>query len=289
MARSVHCPQIVYVNNPPSTNTFGQKQMVAGSVTFSNTNADNNSVYIASINSWSGFNGYIEFNEFTTGVSANISSTNASDTSIMNYLILKDPMISFGATTFPIGIPLIDVTLNNANAGVVTLVNGVATVNTPYASIGPSALFLTNYAGQDFPNTSNVYPLNFTSTSFEIHSANVFASNRVAYYILDLSAGQIVGGVHQGTAIIEIGNGNASDNAGTGQLVGGTLSIPSTLVTSSSVVLCTTNTLDPNPANNGILMASPDPIGQTLDFFSTNSNDTQKFSWWHLESSAGFS
>jgi hypothetical protein len=222
-----------------------------------------------------------------------ITSTNPSDSSGINVLILTaNPTQHRG---FPITQTAGILSLrgngnNNGNFGTATLSGGSVTINTLDA-LSSNTIFCCNgttpLIGPNTPNpVGNVWISNVVvGNSFTITSTEPTASNPVFWFILPQPQTQGDSLAHAN--VILDSSATASNNFGVMNLTAGAASIHRPQVTPTSVVYVNTITPDPNPSNRGFMLVAPDSTNGNIDFWSTNSADTQKFAWWLMETAGG--
>jgi len=215
-----------------------------------------------------------------------IQSTNMLDTSLVNWMILPGTP---GNTSIPTITTVVcprsySLTPGSATVGTATMNgSGSVTINTNQVSSG-NLLFYSNYTGTDFSRVGNLWVSAVSGgSSFTISSTASNANNVIAWYIINVPQVDYPAitlnniGIQRGARDPSPGT---AVTYGKGQLSAGRVRINNDFVTNNSIVLVSTITPDSNPSNQGFLMINPNGGAKTLDFASTNSNDTQHFCWW---------
>lgn len=224
-----------------------------------------------------------------------LSSTSSSDTTGVNFFILPGtpPAAHLAAPTI-CNIPWFrrntpSSSISNPTLGVATMTGGTVTINTSAVS-SSATIFCCNTAANalDMAHVGNLYISNVVAgTSFTVNSSKPVTNNSIAWFILNLT--QLAGpGSRVNNMVCQTPYPqNSTVNYGVARLTNGTASISNSLLTQNSVLYCNTSVVDPNPANWGYLACNPNYLNGTLEFASTNPNDTQTFYWCLFETADG--
>lgn len=301
MARQVFCPQVIVGASGDANNTFDFVNLgVSGpgryyqDSNWVNGTVQDGVVLTSMRNNTQAFVG-VNYYGSPTNIGFEIKSTDPSDTTGINFFILPGtPPAAHLAAPIVCNIPYfrrspITNPLANATLGVDQLTGGTVTINTNAVSTAAN-IFCCNRAvnALDLTHLGNVYVSNVVAgTSFTITSTKGFAANSVVWFVLPLT--QLSGpGIPVNNMVCQTPYPqNSTVNYGVAQLSGGTGSVIRSGLTSNSILYCNTHVVDPNPSNRGYLACNANYTNGTLDFASTNPNDTQTFYWCLFETADG--
>lgn len=171
--------------------TVGQATLVGGTVTVPSfyTPASSNNIFVFFSTPDLSNLGFIRVSSVNPGVGFVITSTNSSDTSVINWLILK-PTSDAGPFSNSGGLPMLDNAVASATYGVATLSNSQVTVNTTSVKANSIILCCTKtfgdplHSGFVYSSPSSIVP----NVSFSINSTHISDdTSSVYWWILERS------------------------------------------------------------------------------------------------------
>ncbi len=301
MTRSVYAAfTLEALDSTDREGTFYNVDLVAGSAIFQTAwlnGGVTDGIVILGIRTNSGNLGFIGYqnaigpppNDFNQ----QITSTNGSDTSGINVLILPlnnqhrgEPLTATG------GIIQLHAVGGNPCFGTATLASGSVTIHTTNVS-SSNLIFCcnatTSLIGPNTPDpVGNLWISNVVAAhSFTISSTEPTASNPVFWFVYN---GPGITGPQTANANVILDDSNTTTrNYGKLTLTAGAASIVAPQLRSTSVVYVNTITPDTNAGNRGFMLVAPDSVNGRIDFWSTNGADTQTFAWWLFETAGGVS